>query len=585
MSMAVAVEGATARPLARHPGNIYLRGEQVEIRLDEPDRAWRLVDYDGNEKARGFATNGRALPGRLPVGWYELKTAVQTNWIGVIGEPPSELSPDSPLSLDLALAWRVPSSNWNAAVNLARLAGASWVRDRIGWGELETANHWFADHTRYDDAIRAATKAGLRVLEVNHQAPEWAGTNTTRFPEDLRAVFEFYKHVGSRWKGSVRAVEPWNEADIDVFGGHIGSEIATFQKAAWLGLKAGNPDLLVCQNVFALAQPSIMKDFRANATDPYYETFNFHHYVPPDEYPALYRDFKKSAGGRPLWTTEANWPLHWSDFTTQELSRDDLREQSERVAKVAASAMAEGAAHVFYFVLPHYSEGATQFGLLRPDLSPRPGYVALAAAGRFLADARAMGRLPLPKGAVALAFKIRLEAKERETVVAWATTNTIRWDLPARPLAVYDHLGREIPLSGGDSPELDVSWAPVYAIFARGALRNAPLQPPPPLSPRAAGTPCPVVLQAVWPADECVRSRSALRLPSDRRQDIPLNVYNFGSKSASGILRLPPHSPAVLGLRRGTNTEPRSEIAVSLRPNERCPLSLVVDARHHGMDW
>ena len=35
--------------------------------------------------------------------------------------------------------------------------------------------------------------------------------------------------------------EPWNEPDIDVFGGHTGAEIASLQKAAWLGLKAGNP--------------------------------------------------------------------------------------------------------------------------------------------------------------------------------------------------------------------------------------------------------------------------------------------------------------------------------------------------------
>ena len=50
-------------------------------------------------------------------------------------------------------------------------------------------------------------------------------------------------------------------------------------------------------------------------------------------------------------------------------------------------------AAAFYFILPHYVEQQTQFGLIRSDLTPRPAYVALAAVGRFLADARPLGRL------------------------------------------------------------------------------------------------------------------------------------------------------------------------------------------------
>ena len=38
---------------------------------------------------------------------------------------------------------------------------------------------------------------------------------------------------------------------IDVFGGHTGCEIASLQKASYLGLKAGNPNVIVCEAVFA----------------------------------------------------------------------------------------------------------------------------------------------------------------------------------------------------------------------------------------------------------------------------------------------------------------------------------------------
>ena len=575
---------AGIRPLPSHPGNIFVQGEAAEIPVEPGDADWSLFDYNGHEQERGTADQGKARLGGLPTGWYELHTDSSTNWIGVIGPPPAELPVTSPIGLDLALSWRVAPSNWTAVVNLARLAGASWVRDRIGWGEVETAPHWFANHTRYDDAIRAASQAGLNVLEVNHQAPGWAGTNTSRFPDDLRQVFEFYKFVSRRWRGTVKAVEPWNEADIDVFGGHLGSEMATFQKAAWFGLKAGNPNLVVCQNVFAVAQPSIMADFSANDASAYYDTFNLHHYAAPDAYPDIYRQFRAISGSRPLWITEANWPLHWSDAETEELSAHDLHEQAERVAKVLASAIEEGAVHAFYFVLPHYSEGATQFGLLRRDLSPRPAYVAFAAAGRLLANARPIGSISLGNGGRVTGFRVKLDGRDRDVAVGWSGGAGVAWKLPTQPLAIFDHLGRRLGLPTGGL-EYNFRPQPVYLVFAAGEFRDSKLVPPPVPNPRVGAPPCPIVLQAVWPADECVRSRSALRLSGSQRQDIPVYAYNFGDKPASGILQIPPHSPVVLGLRENARTEPNVELPLYISPGQRVPLSIVVDARHPGLDW
>ncbi|MDH7504388.1 MAG: hypothetical protein QHJ82_16970 [Verrucomicrobiota bacterium] len=41
-----------------------------------------------------------------------------------------------------------------------------------------------------------------------------------------------------------------------------------------------------------------------------------------------------------------------------------------------------------------------QFGIVRPDLSPRPAYCALAAVGRLLADASPLGRLKTPEQSI-----------------------------------------------------------------------------------------------------------------------------------------------------------------------------------------
>ena len=109
--------------------------------------------------------------------------------------------------------------------------------------------------------MRIEHEMGLKVLQVNHFSPAWSTKNVSHFPDDLRDVYEFYRGLAKRWKGLADAIEPWNEPDIIPFGGHTGCEIASFQKAAYLALKAGNPQLPVCEAVFAVDRAETLDEF------------------------------------------------------------------------------------------------------------------------------------------------------------------------------------------------------------------------------------------------------------------------------------------------------------------------------------
>src|SRR4029079_15617661 len=146
-----------------------------------------------------------------------------------------------------------------------------WVRDRLSWPELEPTRGAWSAEGRYERALRIEHDAGLKVLQVNPLSPVWASPNANRFPEDLRTVYEFYKGLAKHWHGLADAIEPWNEPEIEPFGGHTGCEIASFQKAAYLGLKAGDPQLPVCQAVFAGDRPTTLDEFGANEVQPYFE--------------------------------------------------------------------------------------------------------------------------------------------------------------------------------------------------------------------------------------------------------------------------------------------------------------------------
>jgi hypothetical protein len=573
------------RPLPSHPGNIFLAGEMVTVPAPPAGDSdvWQAVDYDGRVVAEGRVQAGPLELGRLPVGYYEVwrGAAGATNHLslGVLEglRAPTPLS--SPIGIDVAMAWLFPKERMGSAANLCALAGMNRVRDRLSWPELEPEKGEFAAASRYDDSVEAQSGAGLQVLEVGHNSPAWANPNGKRFPLDLRDTYNFHRALAQRWRGKVAAFEPWNEADIPMFGGHTGSEMASLQKAAYLGLKAGNLKVIACLNVFALHRLATLRDLRENEAWPYFDTFNLHHYEALDAYPKLYADFRAVSAGKPLWVTECSVPVKWrGDERLQEPTDEDLRLQSERLTMTYAQALHEGAQAVFYFMLPHYVEHQTQFGVLRPDLTPRPAFVALAAAGRLLADAQPLGRLKTGNNSVrAFLFRARPDGRRVDLLVAWSEGETTL-ELPKPPEACFDHLGRSGEAKG---KVLKLGRAPLFVVLAGGTrLPLVPPLKPPKLLP---GKPSCVVMQAVLPEETIVLEKSAYKVPAGQTT-IPIFLYNFGGKPARGRLS------ASLRFESAKPTVPdpwgvQFPAEVEVAPGERKELSLrLTGVRTNGVE-
>jgi len=560
------------KPLPHHPGNIFLEGEEVRIPFPAGVGAgWTAYDFEGNRAASGQVINGMATLGRLPVGYYEV-----ANWptnssrrvaVGVVSPPKAAPHPTSPIGLDVALGWFFKESEMAPVINLCTLAGVNWVRDRYTWKEMELSRGEFSKSNRYDTAVRAQQEAGLRVLQVNHYTPLWANTNQLRFPSDLRETYRLHREIAARWSNLVQAFEPWNEPDIDGFGRHTGSEIASFQKAASLGIKAGNPHAIACQAAFASHSQSVLGDFLDNQPWPYFDTFNLHHYIEPEAYPELYASFRKSCGGRPLWVTECNQPVHWSgDDKLEEPPPHELRVQAGRVAQFFATSLNQGASKIFYFTLTHYAEGQNQFGLLRRDLTPRPAYLAFAAVGRFLADASPLGRWTnAPPNLRAYLFRARPDGEPRTVMVAWSADGDLNIRLPATPQAIFDFLGRREPV-----PErsIVIGIAPKFLVLPESAPRKYRMEPPPRPSKPLTGDSSPIVFQALWPEDRVLPGSSAYQIEADRWNRIPVFAYNFSSNPVTGRLRstAPPGWRVKAPDQMRIGPDERLELEVSVNP-------------------
>jgi hypothetical protein len=437
---------------------------------------------------------------------------------------------NTPIALDAAMSWFYSDPKQiRDACELAKMAGVRWVRDRGSWPEIETARGAWAGDTRYERAMHIEHEMGLKVLQVNHISPPWASKNATRFPEDLRDVHSFYRGLAKRWKSLADAIEPWNEPDIDMFGGHTGCEIASFQKAAYLGLKAGDPDAPVNLAVFAIDRAQTLEEFRANEVHPYFDRYDLHHYIRLPEYPRAYGRHRAISGGRPMWTTEFNLPVIWADEKTKEPSEEELRFQSYRVGKTFAQALHEGTEKAFYFILGDYVERNLQFGLLHRDLTPRPAYVAFAAVGRLLNGATPIGRIDLGDEKLkAYVFKTQVDGGERETVVAWSETNPTTLEIPSAE-RIYDYLGRELPRDA----KVELARATLFIVLPPGGSKSLKVHPPPAKAKWLEGKACPVVLQLLGQGDV---KQSAFRV--DQSKQLRLIAYNFGDKAARGKLKL-----------------------------------------------
>ncbi len=471
-----AQERTPPTPMPNHPGNVYVEGEDVVVVLPEnlPPAAthWRALDDRGNVVSQGTIKDSVAL-GTIGIGWYDVEfldadgQKVARTTAAVLAPWNTSIPDDSPVCLDGAVSWFATDDpvTQEAYASLTSLAGANWIRDRLRWREIEPERGSFAPPTQYDKAAQIQQDHGLHVLQVWHDTPKWATDSKRdhgRFAPDLRDVYRFSENAAHRFGSTVDAWEPWNEANSGNFGGQTIDEMCANQKAAYLGFKAGNPDVTVCWQPIAGVNAASMADgILANETWPYYEAYSIHSYDWPDSYDRLWDPARRASAGRPIWVTECDRGMRpdpeseWGDFT-----REDALKKAAFMAHSYATSLFNGADRHFHFILGHYMEqhGAVQFGLLRKDLTPRPSYVATAALGRFLAGATCLGRWHIENqpDAHIYAFRGVPDGEPRDVLIAWFEhpgdwdrrgTATLDWSLPSdvRVSAVFDYLGRPIP--------------------------------------------------------------------------------------------------------------------------------------------
>lgn len=540
-------------PLPGHPGNIFLEGEAVAVELPR-SLDWVCLDFERKRVRQGSGSVAELGP--LPVGYYEVYPAGNTDlgpgemgpWpisLGVLARLKAPTPLDSPVSVDAPMGFYFEESDeepLRQAANQIALAGVNWVRDRMSWQTLHPGPEEFATDTRFDLAARVYREAGLPVLQVlPSRPPEWMEKDGhNRFPADLRDAYAILHELANRWRGQVRAWEPWNEPEWIAFGGHTGAEIASLQKASYWAVRRGNPDALVSFIALTAEDFEHTENIIENEPWGYFDTFNYHQYFGLHDSERVFALMREAAGGNPEWITETGIELRWKGpGEWSELSWEDQLKQARHVPKTFAVNLYYGIDNVFFFLMPHYPEGANQFGITRKDRSPRPAYVALAAAGRLLAGAEGIGKLEDPDrpGLKVYHLRAKPDGVEREVSMVWSEAEPVEYALPAADqlVAAFDLLGRPLEISGD---RIEAGPGVQYLVYNTGVAGDMDLIPSPQPVELVDPKPSPVVIQPSPYTPQKLRGSSRYGFSPGETVTFPLHVYNFSDEALEVEMQL-----------------------------------------------
>jgi len=479
------------------PGTVFLDTEKLDFTLPSApveQLRYEVKDFYDHKVSEGiWPDSGSLRLAPLPCGYYVITLTDEnvkskgSRSFTVVGDPAGrKLNPDTPFAMDTALSWLCNASkpkvgiNGNAfdlIVEIIRRGGISSIRERLLWNGVQAGPQAPFNWGDYMANANKLNAAGVKVLGMTHDAPAWArydAENKRTAPDDLIALYRFTKQLSVDFKGRMPSWEFWNEAD---HGAHPESAwaMAAAQKAAYLGYKAGNPDLTVLHGSFCqFPLNQYAAAFIANDTTDYFDVFNYHVYRGIGSYPEIISNLRSSMrqygiGDMPIYITEAGTNAEGDSKGSSPLPRiaETTPEQDRMVCEFIVKSpilfLSQGVAKTYFFVLPPYNErnGTKAWGILRWDYSAKPQFTAYATLLRELGNAEYQGEYDLGSGKRGFLFR---QPDGQQTLACWLESEI---DRDKRAVAIDD---KPVPEQSISLP----SSGSVRLVDVVGTTRNVP---------------------------------------------------------------------------------------------------------------
>lgn len=282
---------------------------------------------------------------------------------------------------------------------LASQAGIASIRDDIGWTWVERDPGRFVMPEAWDNYIDAALRSGVEpLLVLDYGNSLYDGGNKPRSDAAIAAFTRYAEFAARHFKGKVHRYEVWNEWDNGGGGTTPGSaeDYARLLKSVYPAVKAVDPGITILADsvVFArgselgkLNDPGLLRFLDGISIHPYQKT-------PEESVTALQTietALQRSDGGIavPLYATEIGW-------STQSNGVSLARAAAYAARLLLLARQLPFLRGVWWYDFRNDGQDPKaheqNFGLVWPDLTPKPAYYALADVTAALAGATLIGR-------------------------------------------------------------------------------------------------------------------------------------------------------------------------------------------------
>jgi len=348
--------------------------------------------------------------------------------------------------------------------------GNRWVRAFGDWERVQpTQGQWNWAET--DKVVADARANHINVLGYWWYFAPWASADggTRRGPiKDMQFFKDYVTGTVSRYHGNVKYWEVWNEFNGSFYEGGSGNrarDYADLVVAAYDAAKQVDPTVKVGMSVASSDIGFLDLAIKAGAAN-HFDFICIHPYENLDAmtYSGDEAGFltlgntlrlmlaqNKQPISTPLWITEVGHPAP----VKPDPQADAL--QASIIVKSYILPLAQGFQRIFWFCFPSWGDDTGDYGLVRPDKSTRPSYIAYKTMISLLGmEPKYEGWVNLGKDGHGFLFR----GQSEDVLAAWALPGKEESTAFKTDVRVTDLTGKESNLTAGMG--LALTGTPVF---------------------------------------------------------------------------------------------------------------------------
>ncbi|MCL6628026.1 MAG: endo-1,4-beta-xylanase, partial [Armatimonadetes bacterium] len=315
--------------------------------------------------------------------------------------------------------------NASKTAQLMRDAGIRWDRLELWWSTIEPQKGRF-DWTFADKVAEFYKQQKINAMVILCYCSAWSNGKPPTDAEERSRYANYVYQVVSRYKGTYKVWEIWNEPNIPTFWNepNVG-HYTLLLKEAYKAAKRADPKCVVLAGCTSGADLGFIKGISEHGGWEYCDGISIHPYSMsggpvPQQLDRILRITRESISRigkpKPIWITEIGWTTH-----TPTLDHP----QAVYLFQSYVIALANGVEKLFWFDLVDWAE---KWGIVR-NIDPRdlkPAYRAYQTLTRNIDGATFDGYMKMPRGVSCYVFKPKQElqggyrASEERLAILWA---------------------------------------------------------------------------------------------------------------------------------------------------------------------